>query len=107
MEISYIFEDSEETLWMGTENSGLTRLKNGKFTHYTIRDGLASNKVFAFLEDKEGRLWVATSAGLSIRNTLGKPVIPGRMANLTNLFFLCAAEKMGRSGLDAWTAFTS
>src|SRR5207302_8939846 len=38
--------------------------RNGKFTTYTTADGLASNRVNAILEDREGVLWVASQYGL-------------------------------------------
>lgn len=37
-----------------------------EFTNYTEKEGLTSNKVLDFLEDKQGRLWIATDKGLNI-----------------------------------------
>jgi ligand-binding sensor domain-containing protein len=38
------YEDREGALWLGTENSGVTRYYRGRFTTYTTQHGLASNK---------------------------------------------------------------
>lgn len=48
-------------------NEGLDRLRNGRFTHYTKRDGLADNEgaATACLEDREGFLWFGTGSGLT------------------------------------------
>jgi signal transduction histidine kinase/ligand-binding sensor domain-containing protein/CheY-like chemotaxis protein len=51
------------SLWIGTYGGGLTRLKDGKFTPYTTRDGLAHDVVFALCEDRNGNLWIGTHGG--------------------------------------------
>jgi ligand-binding sensor domain-containing protein len=42
-----ICEDKDGNLWIGTRGGGLSRFRNGRFTGYTERDGLASNNVQA------------------------------------------------------------
>ncbi len=51
------------SLWIGTYGAGLTRLKDGTFTSYTTRDGLAHDVVFALCEDGDGNLWIGTHGG--------------------------------------------
>jgi signal transduction histidine kinase/ligand-binding sensor domain-containing protein/CheY-like chemotaxis protein len=51
------------SLWIGTYGGGLTRLKDGTFTTYTTRDGLAHDVVFALCEDGKGNLWIGTHGG--------------------------------------------
>lgn len=53
------------TVWAGTLNAGLTRIKDGRFATFTIEDGLASNTVAGILETKDGTMWFATPRGLS------------------------------------------
>jgi signal transduction histidine kinase/ligand-binding sensor domain-containing protein len=38
-----LYEDGQGDLWASTENSGLTRLHQGRFTTYTTKDGLPDN----------------------------------------------------------------
>jgi signal transduction histidine kinase/ligand-binding sensor domain-containing protein len=38
-----LYEDAEGDLWASTENTGLTRLHQGRFTTYTTKDGLPDN----------------------------------------------------------------
>ncbi len=51
------------SLWIGTYGGGLTRSKDGTFTTYTTRDGLAHDVVFALCEDAKGNLWIGTHGG--------------------------------------------
>lgn len=55
------------TLWLGTFGGGLCRLDRatGRFERWGVRDGLASDSVYAMLEDGDGRLWISTTNGLS------------------------------------------
>jgi len=51
-------------LWIGRK-SGVSLLRNGQVTDYTVNDGMPAGKVASFAKDSEGTLWVATSAGLA------------------------------------------
>jgi ligand-binding sensor domain-containing protein/signal transduction histidine kinase len=63
--ISSVCEDRAGNLWVGTWDSGLYRLKDGKSTVYTTRDGLLHNVVWQVLEDQAGNFWIATKHGLN------------------------------------------
>ncbi|MCP5051854.1 MAG: response regulator [bacterium] len=63
--INALCEDREGNLWIGTFGGGLTRMKEGKFTTYTTRDGVAHDAVTTIYEDRDGRLWIGTNGGLS------------------------------------------
>ncbi|MCP3959137.1 MAG: histidine kinase [bacterium] len=67
--IQVILEDSRrpETLWVGTESSGLHRvdLTTRAARQYLVKDGLPGNVIDGLLEDDEGFLWLSTSRGLS------------------------------------------
>ncbi len=64
--INDILADSDNNLWMATEDGGLSKLtqNTGIFTSYTVRDGLPSNFLFRIIEDDEKKLWISTSGGL-------------------------------------------
>ena len=61
---SALFEDAEHSLWIGTEDGGLTRYHNGLFTTYTTQQGLPGNRIRAIWGDEDGGLLIYTSAGL-------------------------------------------
>ena len=60
-----MYEDKRGILWLG--QGGLQQLDraNGKFTHFTEKDGLPHIAVMAILEDGNGNLWLSTPRGLS------------------------------------------
>ncbi len=60
-----LLEDREGSLWITTGGFGLIRLKDGRFTAYTSKNGLANNDVQAVCEDGDGGLWIGTVAGLN------------------------------------------
>ena len=58
------FEDSEGTLWLGTNGGGVTRFKNGTFRTFTAKEGLLSEQAWAILEDGSGHLWMSSDEGI-------------------------------------------
>jgi ligand-binding sensor domain-containing protein/signal transduction histidine kinase/FixJ family two-component response regulator len=63
--IHSLVTDRTGRLWIGTGGGGLVRLEAGKFTQFTIVDGLIGDTVQCLAEDKAGTLWIGTSMGLS------------------------------------------
>jgi len=62
-----IFEDRSGSLWISTRGSGLyRRFADGHTEHYTTRNGLPWNRIEKVIEDRRGRLWVATILGLCL-----------------------------------------
>ena len=63
------------TLWLGTRGSRLIRMRNGRITRYTNREGLLSNAIFQILDDGKGKLWLSSPAGVSavLRQELNAP----------------------------------
>jgi ligand-binding sensor domain-containing protein/signal transduction histidine kinase len=68
MKVWAIHEDSDGSLWFGTRDNGLYRLRDGKLTHFTAEDGLASNAIYQILEDAEGHLWLSGPNGVALVN---------------------------------------
>jgi len=66
-----IFEDSDNTLWVGTYK-GLSRFdrKNNLWSNYTSdgpdSSGLSNNWIYAICEDRQNRLWIGTAKGLNL-----------------------------------------
>jgi hypothetical protein len=52
-----ITQDSEGFMWFATE-TGLSRFDGRNFKNFTVEDGLPSNEVFGFYEDRRKRLWI-------------------------------------------------
>jgi diguanylate cyclase (GGDEF)-like protein len=59
--IQVLYEDRNQTLWIGTLGGGLLRLRDGKAAAYTSKGGLTGNDVRSISADEEGGLWVGAS----------------------------------------------
>lgn len=68
--VSALFCDSRGWVWIGAYQCGICRYdsKTDNFIRYTEKDGLNSNNVRCFEEDREGNLLVGTFDGLNVYN---------------------------------------
>ena len=61
------------SLWVGSKQNGLTRIKNGTATTYSLaKDSLKTlidDHIQALCTDKVGNLWIATNGGLQVFST--------------------------------------
>jgi diguanylate cyclase (GGDEF)-like protein len=64
--ITSIFDDHRGNLWLGGITPGLVqfRIRDGRVTHFTARDGLFDNFLTSVLEDDERNLWISTEHGI-------------------------------------------
>ncbi len=63
--ITAICAAKDGSLWIGFEAAGLTRWKDGAFTHFTETNGLPNNQIRSLLESQDGSLWIGTEGGLA------------------------------------------
>ncbi|HSS48695.1 MAG TPA: two-component regulator propeller domain-containing protein, partial [Thermoanaerobaculia bacterium] len=95
---------ADGTLWIGTDGGGLGRLRDGKFTSLTQRDGLPQDNVEALLADGEGGLWIGTSRGLAhLRRdgSLAAVAVAGLPASAVSSLCLDAAGSLWVGTTDA------
>jgi signal transduction histidine kinase/ligand-binding sensor domain-containing protein len=59
-----LLRDSKGALWIGTLDQGLLYVNHGETTWFAQSDGLSSDFVLAFFEDREGNIWIGTTNGL-------------------------------------------
>ncbi len=66
--------DSGGTLWIGTVNAGLYRLRQGLLSAIDERHGLVSRTITAILDDRLGHLWLGSNRGIvrASREALGE-----------------------------------
>ena len=62
--ITAVFVDRDNVLWLGTASRGIYRIFDGNTDHFGGGDGLSSDSVQSFYQDREGNLWVVTSEGI-------------------------------------------
>jgi signal transduction histidine kinase/CheY-like chemotaxis protein/ligand-binding sensor domain-containing protein len=60
--VTSISDDGQGSLWLGGRVAGLTRfrIRDGRVTHYTKRDGLFDDFPSRALADEDGNLWIRT-----------------------------------------------
>ncbi|HET6177174.1 MAG TPA: two-component regulator propeller domain-containing protein [Candidatus Sulfotelmatobacter sp.] len=63
--IRNVFRDREGALWIGTEGRGVFRQIGGRMVQYTTQEGLVNNFIRAFLQSRDGSVWIATDEGVS------------------------------------------
>src|SRR6202020_1382357 len=73
LEVTTLFLDRENSLWVGTAKDGIYRIHNNAVDHFRHADGLSGDSVDCFYQDVEGTLWIATSRGIDSFHDL--PVI--------------------------------
>ncbi len=60
-----IHEDAGGVLWLGSRGGGLFRIKAGRLSRFTVRDGLLNDSIYQILELPRGKLWMSSPAGVS------------------------------------------
>ncbi len=67
-----LFGDSRGDLWLAARGEGVSRIRPGKngvgdsITHFGPHEGLAEGDVYGIAEDQKGRIWFASSQGMSV-----------------------------------------
>ena len=95
-EVICLFSDSEKRVWCGTLAQGAYCLEGETLRHYTKEawPELGSNYIRAISEDLEGRIWMGTSQGLAIIDTV-HGVITHKGA--------ASKDKSGLSNISIWS----
>jgi len=62
--VAVLCEDRSGKLWIGTDDGGIIRYRDGEFVSFGAQQGLTEVEVRSICEDREGRLWLGTRNGL-------------------------------------------
>jgi signal transduction histidine kinase/streptogramin lyase len=62
--ISDVLAARDGSVWLTTEDRGVTRLFESRFQTWTTTQGLASNEMLSITEDAAGTVWVGGAGGL-------------------------------------------
>jgi signal transduction histidine kinase/ligand-binding sensor domain-containing protein len=72
--MSRTLRDRNGGLWIGTHESGLIHVHQGRTDVFSSSDGLSGEVILSILEDREGDIWVGTNGGLDrFRNSAAVP----------------------------------
>lgn len=61
-----IYEDRDGAIWFGTYGGGLIRLKDGRFSVITTRDGLFDDVVSRLIADEYDNFWMLGNRGIFV-----------------------------------------
>jgi signal transduction histidine kinase/ligand-binding sensor domain-containing protein len=59
-----LLAEDDGTVWAGTFRGGLLRLQNGKFTRFSLKEGLPDSIICQILPDGAGNLWLGSHQGI-------------------------------------------
>jgi energy-coupling factor transport system substrate-specific component len=61
-----LYVDSQDRLWIGTNDNGVAVMENGEFRRWGKLEGMKSTHTRAITEDQNGNIYVATTSGIMI-----------------------------------------
>lgn len=112
--ISSMYQQDENTLWLGSSGSGLLKLdlRTGKVKAFTRKQGLPNNFVYGILPDKRGNLWLSTNKGLCRFNIVEERCtnyseVNGLLSNEfnTGAYLLSGSGEMYFGGIEGYNFF--
>ena len=82
--ISCLHVDSQNRLWIGTNESGLAVMEKGEFRFWDEDDGLGSSKVREIEADGSGNIYVGTASGIVMfdEDFTMRPLTDERISNI-------------------------
>lgn len=63
--ILYVFQAKNKDYWFGSNDRGVYRYDGKTLVNFTMKDGLASNRIRGIQEDKAGNIYFTTYEGIS------------------------------------------
>ena len=64
--VACLFVDSKGSLWIGSNDSGVSRLDRRGVKEWDEEDGLASDKTRGFAEDDKGNIYIGSTGGVAM-----------------------------------------
>lgn len=64
LSVSCLLGARDGSVWIGTSDEGLYRLRGQHLEHLELSDGLSDRNILSLLEGREGGIWVVTPAGV-------------------------------------------
>jgi len=103
-----LLRDRNGGLWIGTLDRGILHVHQGRTDVFAQSDGLSSNAVKSLFEDREGNIWVSTTAGLDLFREYAIPTISVKQGLSSPLVVCVLAARDGSvwlgtsDGLNRW-----
>lgn len=92
--VNCLLFDADDTLWIGTNDSGVVKMHENSFDFYGREQGLTASSVRSLAEDGNGNILIATTMGLAYINEADNTV--GLIDDpRINKEYICELEKQG------------
>lgn len=101
-----IVEDSKGNIWFGRDGYGACKYDGNAFTHFTKKEGLASNNVREIQEDKYGNIWFGSRVTEKDHPDADQRVGPGGLVKYDGENFISFPEIAGLSDNDVYQIYS-
>lgn len=91
--VRHVIEDSKHAIWIGTNDTGVIRLGNGKATRFMSDENSPSETVQCLISDRKGDVWACSANGL-VRFSQGVQYVYGVAQGLASNSALSACEDL-------------
>ncbi|SKC04451.1 hybrid sensor histidine kinase/response regulator transcription factor [Dyadobacter psychrophilus] len=108
--------DARERLWIGSEGNGLLIFdtKNGTTRHFTEKNGLVNDVIYAFQEESIDNVWFSTNKGLSRIDLSNVRIdhydqsngLQGGQFNPNSALYIEREKAMVFGGTEGWNLFS-
>jgi signal transduction histidine kinase/ligand-binding sensor domain-containing protein len=102
LSVSPMIEDRAGSLWIGTQDEGIYRMRDGKVSRFRRSDGLSSDTIQNLYEDREGTVWVMTTQGVHAFRDLKVGTVSSRQGLRADLANGVLAARDGTVWVDNW-----
>jgi ligand-binding sensor domain-containing protein len=103
------YEDREGGIWLGSwTEGGVSRFDGKKFVRFAMADSLIDDRIDAFVEDNQGRMWFGTRSGVSRLEGKNWRSSPADSANFRSTHFTTAdglCENKANSAMEDHRGF--
>ncbi|MDQ1355605.1 MAG: Helix-turn-helix protein [Acidobacteriota bacterium] len=93
--IAFLFEDKEKTLWVGTFDSGLRRIKDGKFISFAPAKVPREEILFSLFEDRGGDTWIGSLGGKLYRFKGREYIESVELPRISGMGITCITDDAG------------
>ena len=103
-----MLRDRDGSIWIGTVESGLVHIHQGRADVFSAADGLSGDFAYPQFEDREGNIWVSTVEGLDRFRDLAVATLTKKQGLSRSLVGSILSDKNGSvwlatyGGLNAW-----
>lgn len=100
--VTEIIQDRQGNIWFARSGYGACRYDGNTFTHFTKKDGLASNCVQAMQEDRQGNIWFGSRVAEKDHPDVDKRTGDGGLSRFDGKTFTQYPELEGLSKNDTY-----